>query len=799
MKNFILLLLLISTVIYAQEIVVKGKIIDKTSGENLSYANVVDKISGKGTSSNINGEFILKVPSSDNIIVASYIGYISDTISVQNGAKQYQFELEPNALKLQQVTVFPGENPALAIIRKAIDTKNARKEKINDYSFTAFTKGIIRTDADMTPGNNSVAVGIGSNRTDSVKIDGIVENVCKGFFKAPDSYKEEILAQKQTQNFPSSVNVLTGNRIVQSFYNDDIKFFGRPMVAPLEDAALDYYFFDLRDTLAIDDKNVFKIYIEPYDTIDPGFKGDIYISDKDFSLLKIDVSLNEAANFEGIFNKVSIFQQFVATQNNIYMPVDYRLFIEGGFMGLINFGFEINTIMYDYNINTDISSDFFDWTIIKVRPGAADVDSLYWKNVQSLPYTNEEALAYERIDSVESIKPTFWERFSFFAPYISLNDNFTITGPLTLYYFNKVEGNGLNFELWGNNLSNRRLDFYGGTSYGFADEKWKYSFNTDYLLGEYRTFRLFGGFKDNVNTLFENSIKYNRLTSTILSLFTKYDFRDYYYSKGFFAGFETGVFNFLDAELSYSYSDDKTAIVNTDFSFFRRDQAYAPNKPVNDGKSGMVSLDLNFDFRKFIEDGYFRRRAGGGPNLRFGAGLLYADKDVTGGDFSYSRYSFRLRTWTDLYRTTQLTLNVEGFTSTGSTPLQNMYALPGNINAASKSNSFRTLGIGEAFGDEGVVTYLNFDLRDELFRMLAIPLLKDSKMGLSLHLNSALLKITENSKTLIPYSGAEFAHPFYEAGFGLRVPLLPMAFEFTWKLNYRGKDNFVFGINTFAF
>ena len=799
MKKILLLLIIISSIISAQELVIRGNIIDKSTGEELSYANVLDKISGKGTSSNINGEFILKIPKGENLIVASFIGYISDTITVNDDSKLYQFELQPSTLKLEQVTVFPGENPALAIIRKAIETKKTRKEKIKDYSFTAFTKGIIRTDADMTPGNNSVAIGVGGNRTDSVKIDGIVENVSKGFFKAPDSYKEEILAQKQTENFPSSINVLTGNRIVQSFYNDDIKFFGRPMIAPLEDAALDYYFFDLRDTLAIDDKNVFKIYIEPYDTIDPGFKGDIYISDKDFALLKIDVVLNDAANFEGIFNKVSIFQQFVSTKSDIYMPVDYRLFVEGGFMGLINFGFEINTIMYDYEINTDIKSDFFDWTIIKVRPGAADVDSLYWKNVQSLPYTNEEVSAYKRIDSVESVKPTFWERFSFFAPYISLNDNYTITGPLTLYYFNKVEGNGLNFEFWGNNLANQRLDFYGGTSYGFADKKWKFALDGEYLFGDYRTFRLYGGIKNNVNTLFENSIKYNRLTSTILSLFTKYDFRDYYYSRGFFAGFETGIFNFLDGELSYSYNDDNSAVVNTDFSFFRRDQAYRPNKPINNGKSGVVSLDLHFDFRRFIEDGYFRRRAGGGPNLRFGGGLFFADKDVTGGDFTYTRYNFNLRTWTDLYRTTRLTLDFEGFTSTGATPLQNMYALPGNINAASKSNSFRTLGIGEAFGDEGVITYLNLDLRDELFRMLAIPLLKDSKIGLSLHVNSALLNISNDSKSLIPFAGLEFPHPFYEAGFGLRLPLLPMAFEFTWKLNYRGKDNFVFGINTFAF
>lgn len=800
LKKVILLILVSISSIFAQELNIKGKIVNKKTGENLSYANVVDKISGKGTSSNINGEFNLKLPSPDNRIVASYIGFISDTLTAKNENNIYLFELEPISLKLEEVTVFPGENPALAIMKKAIEKKNERLKKITDYSFTAFTKGIIKTDADMSSGDNSISMGLGGeDGADTIKIDGILENVSTGYFKSPDSYKEEIVAQRQTQNFPSSVNILTGNRVVQSFYNDDIKFFGRPMVAPLEDAALDYYFFYIKDTLAIDNKNVFNIHIEPYDSVDPGFVGDLYIADKDFSLLKVDVTLNEAANFEGIFSKVQIFQQFVLSKENIYMPVDYRLFIEGGFLGLIKFGFEINTIMYDYNINKKISDDFFDWTIIKVQPGAADVDSLYWNNVQTLPYTDEEKKAYKRIDSVEAIEPTFADRFSFFAPYISLDDHYTITGPLTLYYFNKVEGNGLNFEFSGSRLNNRRLAFSTETSYGFANKKFKWGVSANYLFGDYRTFNLYMGAHDRVSGLFEESIKYNRLTSTILSLFTKYDFRDYYYEKGFYAGFKSSVFNFLDAEVKYELNKFNTAIVNTDFSFFKRDQAYRTNKIVNDGSVGEVELNLDFDFRRFIEDGYFRRRVGGGSTvITFGAGLKLADKNLTGGDFTYTRYSLNLAGRSPLFRTASFNFRGEGFNSNGATPLQKMYSLAGNISSAGKSNSFRTLGIGESFGDKGALLNLNLDLRDELFRMLSIPLLKDSRMGLTLHVNSAIMEISQESKNLIPYMGTEFPHPFYEAGFGIRFPIVPMIFEFTWKLNYRGKNDFVFGINTFA-
>lgn len=788
------------SVLNAQEREFTGKITDKQTGEGLSYANVIDKISGKGTSSDIKGEFKLKLPRGEHKIVASYIGYTSDTISTPQPGNILNFELAPESIKLSEVTVFPGENPALAIMREAVKRKNIRKEKLNDYTFTAFTKGVVKTDADMSAGDNSVSLGVGIERTDSVKIDGIFENISKGYFSAPDDYREEIVAQKQTENVPSSVNLLTGNRVVQSFYNDDIRFFGRSMVAPLSEDALDYYYFYIQDTVATDNKNVFNIFIEPYDTNDPGFKGNLFISDKDFSLLKVDVQLNEAAMYVNFFEKIKIFQQFTETPAGIYMPADYRLFVNGGFMGLVDFEFEINTIMYDYIINEKIEPDFSEWTMVKVRPGAADADSLYWSTVQTLPYSQGELEAYHRIDSLEAIEYSFWDTFSIFSFGLPVGEHFMMSGPLGLYYFNKIEGNGLNFDFNGFGLANKRLSFNSNISYGFADEKFKYKLTTSFLAGELRTYKIYAGGYNELTSLFEESIAYNRFTSTVLSLFTKYDFRDYYYNKGGYIGIKTPVFNFMDADISYSYEKHENGYVNTDFSFFKRDEDFAANRLINEGETGEAELNLTFDFRRFIEDGFFRRRIGGrSAYIRFGTGVKFADKDITGGDFTYTRYNLSVDGGNKLFRTAEYSFRLKGFYTDGATPMQNMYALPGNINGAGKDNSFRTLGVGDIFGDRGAEFHLNLDLRDELFRMLSVPYLKSSRLDLTLFLNSALMEISSEGQGLIPENPEEFKYPFHEVGFSLAFPSFPLSFEFSWKLNYRGKNNFVFGINTIVF
>jgi hypothetical protein len=60
----------------------------------------------------------------------------------------------------------------------------------------------------------------------------------------------------------------------------------------------------------------------------------------------------------------------------------------------------------------------------------------------------------------------------------------------------------------------------------------------------------------------------------------------------------------------------------------------------------------------------------------------------------------------------------------------------------------------------------------------------------------ALTNISNKTENYIPKSSIKFIKPFYEAGFSLGHPLFPFKFEFTWKLNYKGKNDFTFGINT---
>ena len=288
----ILAVLLISGNIFSQTFVLKGRITDAQSAESLSYANVRVLNTSLGTAANTNGDYELKLSPGEYSLVASYIGYYSDTIttSLDKDLKGVNFTLRKTEILLPDIVIRPGENPALEIIRKAIQKKNERNSRLNTYEFEAYTKGLVRTTDEISARGRNVSMGIGAGE-DSVdlKITGILENQNKGYFKKPDKFKEIIIARKQSANFPPTINTVTGGRLIQNFYEDDIRFFGSKLLGPIADDALDYYYYYIDRVVLMNDRRVYKLYLKPDNSDNPGFVGNIFINDSTFELIQVNL------------------------------------------------------------------------------------------------------------------------------------------------------------------------------------------------------------------------------------------------------------------------------------------------------------------------------------------------------------------------------------------------------------------------------------------------------------------------------------------------------------------------------
>lgn len=799
MKFFIsIFLLLIINTTYAQKYIIKGKVTDAGTSQPLSFANIrIDK-STLGTAASIEGAFELRLDQGNYKIIASVLGYKSDTLSVNlNSNVSKDFALEQISIRLSEVTVLPGINPALEIIRRAIISKHERNEKLESYVFNAFTKGLVKTTQDFRSSGGSASISIGTRDTGALKITGIIENESRGYFKKPNQYKDEIIARKQTANTPSSINILTGGRLLQNFYTDDIQFFDRPLLSPIADDALDFYYYIIEDTLAIDNRNIFQISFEPINPSDAGFWGKVFIADSSFTLVKLDLHLTDAANPGRLFNKINILQQFSSYDHNIPMPIDYRIFVEGNFLGLAKFGFELNSIFYDYQINPNLDDNIFGRLVIKVMPDADKKDSTYWKTTQTIPNSMEELFSYKRIDSLEAVPRSMADNFSLLSFSWRLNDYFSVFGPLRIYSFNRVEGHGVNF---GVNLARaleKRLSGNLDLGYGFSDKKFKSRIAAQYLLGEYRTHSISFSAENSLNDLFNESVAFSKLTSTLTSWIGKYDEREYYYSRGFNIKYFGEVSEVLFLGFGLLNRTDKNAVNNSNFSFLNKHKTYNPNKNIFETRINAFTTSLRLDFRNFIEDGEFRRRSSFGDAYAiFSGDAIISNSSLLKSSLDFQLYRFTINSFFRTIESNPLNIILRGVYSNGPVPFQMMYSLPASTESASQDFIYRTLRPGDVYGDRVLSINLEQSLRDLPISWLNLEIFRKLQLNFGVHFGAAITQISEKSKNIMPHQFVEYKHPFYELGFSVGQAIFPVRIDFTWKLNYFGNNNFSVDINS---
>src|ERR1051325_11889467 len=102
-SGLVLLCSFFFTYAYAQNVTLKGKVTDATTGESLIGVSVSVKGSATGTQTDVNGAFSLSAPSNATLVV-SYIGYTTQQVPV-NGQTTINIKLQAQSNALNEVVV----------------------------------------------------------------------------------------------------------------------------------------------------------------------------------------------------------------------------------------------------------------------------------------------------------------------------------------------------------------------------------------------------------------------------------------------------------------------------------------------------------------------------------------------------------------------------------------------------------------------------------------------------------------------------------------------------------------------
>jgi hypothetical protein len=305
-QTSLFVLFFFSISVFAQKRIINGKIYDSETKEVLAFANV---ISGKekGTISNAEGQFSIKIDANTQQLIFSYIGFEKKTLKLQADKNNYTIYLNPAVESLGTV-VISGKyvDPALVLMKRIIKqkSKNDYRNKLKKYSYIKYYKFLVTANPDSI--NDAI---------DTIYYNGKIKDIDSSQFelkkelKNKDVYvmesviktngfggseKNNVIASR-TAGFNNPIYELLALQVAShNVYDDNYKILIKNYLGPLTNLSLKQYQYEIDDTINIQNRAV--IVLSYLNTKKPLISGKIFVDKQSLAIAKM--TLNTFKQFE---------------------------------------------------------------------------------------------------------------------------------------------------------------------------------------------------------------------------------------------------------------------------------------------------------------------------------------------------------------------------------------------------------------------------------------------------------------------------------------------------------------------
>lgn len=373
--------------------ILTGKTLDARTGAPVPFVTISLPKAHTGTTSDILGEFQLKVNASDTLVVSS-IGYASQRIPLTDVTGKLVIELTEMIAELPEIAIHPEDNPAHRIIRKA--TANRAKndpENLHSFRYRAYHKFYASLDGEPEPDS----VNKRSNLADSTYFF-LNESVTEKKFLAPNFSKETVIGNKMSGVDDPFFVVLATDFQPFTFYTDHITLLDRNYRNPISPGSLTRYHFTLTDTVYQEADTVFIIQFEPL----PGknfdaLSGQLHINSNGYALENV---IAEPAD-KHVMIRIAIQQQYVFISghwfprqlNTVFTLTQYKI-------GKRRLQYQHSTFVNQPEINPELAKNEFDFINTKFMRDANRKDSAFWNNERAIPLSRKEKNTYHLYDTL---------------------------------------------------------------------------------------------------------------------------------------------------------------------------------------------------------------------------------------------------------------------------------------------------------------------------------------------------------------------------------------------------------------
>ncbi len=493
-KPLLLPVLLTSfTLTYGQS-TVRGKVTDAATKEPLPFSNVmINGEAGRSTITNIDGEFFFKGQDSISSITLSRVGYRSKTLTVTPAnCNDLYISLDFLPSELEEIIISSPENPAHTIIKKVIANKERNDpENRASFSYLAYNKNIydIRS----------------KNPKDSIRIKKrlkgghvfMLESITRRRYLRPGNSEETVLATRVSGLKDPLFAALTTDLQPFSFYRDEIEILNTHYLNPISNGSLSKYDFTMLDTLYSQADTLYLISYHPKKGKNfEGLKGILQINTRKYGIQDVIAQPSQTDMLD-----IRLQQHYTYTPEGYWFPsqLDFRLEFSQTLGKDRNLYVQGSSTIDSIAIGIPLKKQDFALEAVRLSPGAASRDSLYWNSYRKEKLSLSERTTYKVIDSIGKIA--------------RLDRTMDLLGSLTLGYipagifdidlknsliYNQYEQSRIGLSLYTNDKLFKKLRLGGFTGYGSRDGKWKYGAEALLTLSKDKAFQIGISYQDNL-------------------------------------------------------------------------------------------------------------------------------------------------------------------------------------------------------------------------------------------------------------------------------------------------------------
>lgn len=316
-KYLFLGLLLFPIEIFAQSL--KGTVCDNNK-IGIAYVSIYIKELTLGTLTNEEGKFDVPLPMGKYTVIFYHMSYESVTKIIEIPSNILEIDLKTKRYELPAVIVgSKQEDPAYAIIRKAISTAPYYNKQLLSFKAEVYTKGSASIDKISSVVKFSTKKDL--KRLGVKEGEKYIQENVSLIDYSKNKYHQKVLSQINT--FPAELDLRMGMNSY-NIYNPNTDF---GFISPISQEAFTYYKYQLEGFVQEGNLIINRIKVIPRKKNDMTVSGYIYIADNYWFVRRFEF---EAKNLGIHFN---IKQEYGELSESIWMPINYSLFADINVIG----------------------------------------------------------------------------------------------------------------------------------------------------------------------------------------------------------------------------------------------------------------------------------------------------------------------------------------------------------------------------------------------------------------------------------------------------------------------------------